>query len=83
MIRSWVVARPSRCLGGWRNEQTGTIVVQAGEQGQQVACCWLPLNGVGKIASRLGEVLPLTEDYADDSDMHEAECHQFTWCSAD
>jgi len=66
---------------GWRNEQNGAIVVQAGEQGQQLGRCQLRLDGSATVASHSCEVLLLTEDYPDDADMRAfldispVECH--------
>ena len=48
---------------------TGTLVVQAGSQGEWVGRRHLTLDGAGKITSRKDELLHLTEDYVDDQEM--------------
>ncbi|UCC76524.1 MAG: hypothetical protein JSW37_13625 [Anaerolineales bacterium] len=51
---------------GWRNEQTGTILVQAGAQGQWVGRRQLHLDSEGTVTDYSDELLLLTDEYADD-----------------
>jgi 2',3'-cyclic-nucleotide 2'-phosphodiesterase (5'-nucleotidase family) len=53
----------------WRNEQTGTRVVQAGSQGQRVGRRHLRLDSAGLVTEYSDELLLLTEEYADDPQM--------------
>jgi 2',3'-cyclic-nucleotide 2'-phosphodiesterase (5'-nucleotidase family) len=48
---------------------TGTLVVQAGSQGEWVGRRILTVDGAGQITARKDELLYLTEDYADDAEM--------------
>jgi 2',3'-cyclic-nucleotide 2'-phosphodiesterase (5'-nucleotidase family) len=51
---------------GWRNEQTGTILVQAGAQGQWVGRRQLHIDSEGTVTDYSDELLLLTDEYADD-----------------
>lgn len=53
----------------WRNEQTGTILVQAGAQGQWVGRRQLHLDSEGTVTEYSDELLLLTDEYADDPEM--------------
>jgi 5'-nucleotidase/UDP-sugar diphosphatase len=54
---------------GSRNEQTGTIVVQAGSEGKWVGRRHLHLDSAGVVTEYSDELLYLTPDYADDPEM--------------
>jgi len=54
---------------GWHNEQTGTIVVQAGSQGQWIGRRQLRLDSAGVVTEYSDELLLLGPDYADDPEM--------------
>jgi len=54
---------------GWRNEQTGTIVVQAGSLGEWIGRRKLHFDSDGVVTEYSDELLYLTNDYADDPEM--------------
>jgi 2',3'-cyclic-nucleotide 2'-phosphodiesterase (5'-nucleotidase family) len=53
----------------WRNEQTGTVVVQAGTKGERLGRCRLHLDGTGSLGEQVCELLLLTDEYQDDPEM--------------
>jgi len=53
----------------WRNEKTGTLVYQAGSQGEWIGRRRLQLDGSGMLTGHSDELIFLTEDYADDPEM--------------
>jgi len=53
----------------WRNETTGTIIVQAGSQGQWIGWRQLHLDSSGIVIGYQDELVVLSEDYADDAEM--------------
>jgi 2',3'-cyclic-nucleotide 2'-phosphodiesterase (5'-nucleotidase family) len=61
---------------GWRNETTGTIVVQAGYEGRQIGRCQLHVDSAGSINVQSCAWLLLGEDYPDDPEMR-ALLHSF------
>jgi 2',3'-cyclic-nucleotide 2'-phosphodiesterase (5'-nucleotidase family) len=54
---------------GWRNEQTGTVVVQAGNKGEGLGRCRLHLTSAGVVDEQTCELLLLTDEYPDDPEM--------------
>jgi len=54
---------------GWRNDKTGTIVVQAGSQGEWIGRRQLHLDSAGVVTSHSDELLFLTDEYTDDPEM--------------
>jgi 5'-nucleotidase/UDP-sugar diphosphatase len=54
---------------GWHNPETGTVVVQAGSQGQWIGRRQFNLDSMGVATQSSDELLLLTEDYADDPEM--------------
>ncbi|MBM4430725.1 MAG: bifunctional metallophosphatase/5'-nucleotidase [Chloroflexi bacterium] len=54
---------------GWRNPETGTIVVQAGSQGEWIGRRQLSLDGGGVVLQSLDELVLLTDDFPDDPEM--------------
>jgi 2',3'-cyclic-nucleotide 2'-phosphodiesterase (5'-nucleotidase family) len=53
----------------WRNTETGTLVVQAGAQGEWVGQRTLHMDSAGVVAEYEDELLFLTDQYADDPEM--------------
>lgn len=53
----------------WRNQKTGTIVAQAGAQGEWIGRRTLTIDGSGVVKANRGELIYLTDDYADDTDI--------------
>ncbi len=53
----------------WRNEQTGTLVYQAGSQGEWIGRRRLHLDSAGAVPEHSDELIYLTTDYADDPEM--------------
>jgi len=56
---------------GWRNEQTGTIVVEAGSQGIYLGRRHLHFDAGGQVTEYSEELVVLTPDYAGDPEMLE------------
>jgi len=54
---------------GWRNERTGTLIYQAGSQGEWIGRRVLHLDSAGVVTNNKDELILLTEDYADDPEM--------------
>jgi 2',3'-cyclic-nucleotide 2'-phosphodiesterase (5'-nucleotidase family) len=54
---------------GWRNEQTGAVIVQAGDEGKCIGRCQLHLDSAGTVTSHSCALLDLTEDHPDDPEM--------------
>ena len=54
---------------GWANEQTGTVVVQAGHKGGWLGRCALHLDGAGEVTEHSCSLFFLTDEYADDAEM--------------
>jgi 2',3'-cyclic-nucleotide 2'-phosphodiesterase (5'-nucleotidase family) len=50
-------------------EPSGTVIAQAGYQGQRIGIVRLEIDGQGKVVSHKGEVVLLTPDFADDPEM--------------
>jgi len=50
-------------------EPSSTVIAQAGYQGQRIGVVSLEIDGQGKVASHEGEVVVLTEEFADDPEM--------------
>jgi 5'-nucleotidase len=53
----------------WRNAQTGTLVVQAGSQGEWIGRRVLHVNSTGVVTRYEDELIYLTDDFADDPEM--------------
>jgi len=53
----------------WRNEKTGTLIVQAGFQGEWIGRRQLHLDSAGTVTEHQDELIYLTEDYKDDPEM--------------
>jgi 2',3'-cyclic-nucleotide 2'-phosphodiesterase (5'-nucleotidase family) len=53
----------------WRNPETGTLVVQAGAQGEWLGRRILHLDSAGVVVKYEDELLYLTDDYPDDPEM--------------
>ncbi|MGQ9494379.1 MAG: bifunctional metallophosphatase/5'-nucleotidase [Anaerolineae bacterium] len=53
----------------WRNNQTGTLVVQAGSQGEWIGRRVLRLDSAGIVTNYADELIYLTDDFADDAEM--------------
>nr|MBC7245418.1 bifunctional metallophosphatase/5'-nucleotidase [Chloroflexota bacterium] len=53
----------------WRNNQTGTLVVQAGSQGEWIGRRTLHLDSKGVVTNYADELIYLTDDFADDPEM--------------
>ncbi len=53
----------------WQNQDTGTVVTQAGFQGEWIGRRMLHLNSSGEVTGYADELLLLTEDYPDDPEM--------------
>jgi 2',3'-cyclic-nucleotide 2'-phosphodiesterase (5'-nucleotidase family) len=53
----------------WRNTETGTLVVQAGAQGEWVGQRTLHLDSTGAVTEYEDALLFLTDQYADDPEM--------------
>jgi len=53
----------------WRNEKTGTIIAQAGAQGEWIGRRTLTIDASGVVTANRDELIYLTEDYADDTEM--------------
>ena len=54
---------------GWENVETGTVVVQAGSQGEWIGGCELNVDSAGRVTSYASNLVLLTEDYPDDAEM--------------
>jgi 5'-nucleotidase len=50
-------------------EESGTVIAQAGVQGQYIGVVRLEIDSLGKVARHEGEVVLLTEEFADDAEM--------------
>lgn len=53
----------------WRNEKTGTLVVQAGLQGEWIGRRELRIDSSGVITEHRDELILLTDEFADDPEM--------------
>ena len=53
----------------WRNETTGTILVQAGAQGEWIGRRQLHIDSAGVVTQHQDELLYLTDEFADDPEM--------------
>ena len=53
----------------WRNEKTGTLIVQAGFQGEWIGRRQLHLDSAGTVTEHQDELIYLTEDYKGDPEM--------------
>lgn len=53
----------------WQNQDTGTVVTQAGFQGEWIGRRLLHLNSSGEVTGFADELLLLTDDYPDDPEM--------------
>jgi 2',3'-cyclic-nucleotide 2'-phosphodiesterase (5'-nucleotidase family) len=62
--RSWIPVNDA-----WRNEQTGTIVVQAGAQGEWIGRRQLQVDSAGAVTRHSDELIYLTDEFADDPEM--------------
>ena len=51
------------------NEASGTVIAQAGYQGQRIGVVSLEMDSQGKVAGHEGEVVVLTDEFADDPEM--------------
>jgi 2',3'-cyclic-nucleotide 2'-phosphodiesterase (5'-nucleotidase family) len=51
------------------NEASGTLIAQAGYRGEWIGVVSLDIDSQGTVASHKGEVVPLTEEFADDPEM--------------
>ena len=51
------------------NEASGTVIAQAGYQGQRIGIVSLEMDSQGKVAGHEGEVVVLTDEFADDPEM--------------
>lgn len=54
---------------GWRNEETGTIIVEAGSQGEWLGRRALHFDSAGQVTEYSDELLTLAPDYVDDPAM--------------
>jgi len=54
---------------GWVNEQTGTVVVQAGHKGGWLGRCALHVDGAGAATEHDCKLFFLTDEYPDDAEM--------------
>ena len=50
-------------------EASGTVIVQAGYQGQRIGVVSLRIDSQGKVVSHQGQVVLLTDELADDAEM--------------
>ena len=50
-------------------EASGTVIAQAGYRGEWIGVVSLEIDGQGKVAGHQGEVVVLTEEFADDPEM--------------
>lgn len=53
----------------WQNEKTGTLVVQAGAQGEWIGRRTLRLDSAGVVTEHQDELIYLTDDFQDDPEM--------------
>ncbi|MGC8786951.1 MAG: bifunctional metallophosphatase/5'-nucleotidase [Anaerolineae bacterium] len=53
----------------WRNNQKGTLVVQAGSQGEWIGRRVLHVNSAGVVTKYEDELIFLTDEFADDPEM--------------
>lgn len=53
----------------WRNDQTGTLVVQAGLQGEWIGRRVLHVDSAGVVTKYEDELIYLTDEFADDPEM--------------
>lgn len=53
----------------WRNEKTGTLIVQAGAQGEWIGRRVLRIDSAGIVTQHQDELVYLTEDFVDDPEM--------------
>jgi 2',3'-cyclic-nucleotide 2'-phosphodiesterase (5'-nucleotidase family) len=54
---------------GWRNEGSGTVVVQAGEEGKCIGRCELHLDSAGSVTGHSCQLVDLGADFADDAEL--------------
>jgi 5'-nucleotidase/UDP-sugar diphosphatase len=54
---------------GWFNEETGTVVVQAGHKGAWLERCRLHMDGSGAVTEHSCKLFFLTDEYPDDVEM--------------
>ncbi len=54
---------------GWRNETTGTVLVQAGYEGRQIGRCQLQVDSAGSVTVPSCGWILLSEEYPDDPEM--------------
>lgn len=50
-------------------EESGTVIAQAGYQGQRIGIVTLEIDSQGKVVSHHGQVVLLTDEFADDPEM--------------
>ena len=53
----------------WKNETTGTLIVQAGAQGEWIGRRTLNINSAGVVTAYQDELVYLTDDFVDDPEM--------------
>jgi 5'-nucleotidase/UDP-sugar diphosphatase len=53
------------------NEPSSTVVAQAGYQGEWIGVASLEIDDQGTVVGHTGAVVPLTEEFADDSEMRD------------
>ena len=53
----------------WRNPETGSLVVQAGSQGEWIGQRVLSLDGSGVVTAHQDQLILLTDSYPDDPEM--------------
>lgn len=53
----------------WRNEATGTLLVQAGVQGEWIGRRQLHIDSAGVVTQHQDELIYLTDEFADDPEM--------------
>ncbi len=53
----------------WKNETTGTLIVQAGAQGEWIGRRTLTIDSTGVVTAYQDELVYLTEDFLDDPEM--------------
>jgi 2',3'-cyclic-nucleotide 2'-phosphodiesterase (5'-nucleotidase family) len=53
----------------WRNETTGTLIVQAGAQGEWIGRRALHIDSAGVVTAHQDELIYLTDEFADDPEM--------------
>jgi 2',3'-cyclic-nucleotide 2'-phosphodiesterase (5'-nucleotidase family) len=68
-----IVSSRSRLLltEGWKNDQTGTIIVEAGSLGTRIGRRHLRFDSNGVVVQHLDELLPLTSEFGGDAEIFE------------